>query len=203
MFSITDLTNYSWPLEPVQTIVTRIHGKDFTVSDLAGPYHQYRLSEETQKLTNFIVGGKRYTYQVEFYGLCGFPQWFSRMMAINFEPQLKKKQAITYLDDSLHQSQTTGEMFTIIHEYHHFLRKGGLKAASDKTHFFLRKVNFLGHNIPQDGIQPVAKRAKDLKNLKSPECKRDVMKVLGCLVFYSCYIKKFTRRYPSILWVNI
>ena len=28
-----------------------------------------------------------------------------------------------------------------------------------------------------------------MKNLKSPESKRDVMKVLGCLGFCSCYIK--------------
>ena len=28
-----------------------------------------------------------------------------------------------------------------------------------------------------------------LRNLKSPQSKRDVMKVLGCLGFYSCYIK--------------
>ena len=187
--SITDLTNYSWPLEPVQMIMTRINGKYFTASDLSCAYHQVPLSEETQKLTSFIVGGKQYTYQVGFYGLCGLPQWFSRMMAINFEPLVKKKQAITYLDDSLLQSQTKGEMFRIIHEYHQLLRKGGLKAAPDKTHFFLRKVKFLGHVISQDGIQPVAKRVQDLKNLKSPECKRDVMKVLGCLGFYSCYIK--------------
>ena len=39
------------------------------------------------------------------------------------------------------------------------------------------------------GIEPIAKRVKDLKNLKSPESKRDVMKVLGCLGFYSCYIR--------------
>ena len=169
--------------------MTRINGKYFTASDLSCAYHQVPLSEETQKLTSFIVGGKQYTYQVGFYGLCGLPQWFSRMMAINFEPLVKKKQAITYLDDSLLQSQTKGEMFTIIHEYHQLLRKGGLKAAPDKTHFFLRKVKFLGHVICQYGIQPVAKRVQDLKNLKSPECKRDVMKVLGCLGFYSCYIK--------------
>ena len=66
---------------------------------------------------------------------------------------------------------------------HQFLRKGGLKAASDKTHFFLRKVNFIGHVISEQEIQPVAKRLKDLQNLKSPESKRDVMKVLGCLGF--------------------
>ena len=32
--SITDITNYSWPLEPVQMIMTRINGKYFTASDL-------------------------------------------------------------------------------------------------------------------------------------------------------------------------
>ena len=38
--SITDLTNYSWPLEPVQMIMTRINGKYFTASDLSCAYHQ-------------------------------------------------------------------------------------------------------------------------------------------------------------------
>ena len=32
--SITDLTNYSWPLEPVQMNMTRINGRYFTASDL-------------------------------------------------------------------------------------------------------------------------------------------------------------------------
>ena len=32
-------------------------------------------------------------------------------------------------------------------------------------------------------------RVKDLQNPKYPESKRDVMKVFGCLGFYSCYIK--------------
>ena len=182
--SITDLTNYSWPLEEVQMIMTRITGKYFTASDLYCAYHQVPLSPDTQKLTSFVIGGKQYTYQVGFYGLCGLPQWFSRMMAIKFEPLIKMKKAITYLDDSLLQSHTKAEMFTIIHEYHQLLRRGGLKAAPDKTHLSLKK-KFLGHVISEQGVQPVAKRVKDLQNLKSPESKRDVMKVLGCLVFYS------------------
>ena len=110
-------------------------------------------------------------------------------MAINIEPLIKKKKAITYLDDSLLQYHTKAEMFTIIHEYHQLLRKGGLRTAPDKTHFYLRKVKFLDHVISEQGIQPVAKRVKDLQNLKSPESKRDVKKVFGCLGFCSCYIK--------------
>ena len=156
-------------------IMTRINGKYFTASDLSCAYHQVPLSPETQKLTSFVIGGKQYTYQVGFYGLCGLPQWFSRMMAINFEPLIKKEKAITYLDDSLLQSHTKAEMFTIIHEYHQLFRKGGLKTAPAM--------------LSEQGIQPVAKRVKDLQNLKSPESKRDVMKVLGCLGFCSCYIK--------------
>ena len=48
--SITDSTNYSWSLEPVQMIMTRINGKYFTASDLSCAYHQVSPSEETQKL---------------------------------------------------------------------------------------------------------------------------------------------------------
>ena len=125
--SITDLTNYSWPLDPVHMIMTRINGTNFTASDFSCAYHQVPLSPEThKKLTSFVIGGKQYTYQVGFYGLCGLPQWFSRMMAINFEPLIKKKKSITYLDDSVFLSHTKAEMFTIIQEHHQLLRKGGL-----------------------------------------------------------------------------
>ena len=187
--SVTDLTNYSWPLEPVQMIMIRVNGKFFSVSDLSCAYHQVPLSPETQKLTSFIIGGRQYTYTIGFYGLCGLPNFFSRLMTILFEPLIKKKQAITYIDDTIMQSQNKGAIISIIHEYHNLLRKAGLKAAPEKTFFLLKKVKFLGHVISSERIQPNAKRIKDFKNNKSPECKRDVMKVLGYLGFYSCYIK--------------
>ena len=174
---MTDLTNYSWPLEPVQMIMTRVNGKIFSVSDLSCAYHQLPLGPETQKLTSFILGGRQYTYTRGFYGLCGLPNFFSRLMTIHFDPLIKKRQAITYIDDTIMQSQTKDEMFTISNENHNLLQKAGLEAAPDKTFFFLKKVKFFGHFIFPDGIQLIAKRKKDLKNLKSPECKRDVMKV--------------------------
>ena len=87
------------------------------------------------------------------------------------------------------RSQNKNKPFTVIKEYHNFLRKAGLRAAPDKTFFFLNKVMFRGHVISPGGIQAIAKRVKGSKNLKSTESKRDVMKVLGCVGFYSCYIK--------------
>ena len=37
--SVTHLTNYSWPLEPVQMIMTRVNRKIFSVSDLSCAYY--------------------------------------------------------------------------------------------------------------------------------------------------------------------
>ena len=165
--SVTDLTNYSWPLEPVQMIMTRVNGKFFSVSALYCAYHQVSLRPGTQKLTSFIIGGRQYTYTRGFYGLCGWPNFFSRLMTIHFEPLIKKKQAITYIDDTIMKSQNKGEMSSITHEYHNLLRKAGLKAAPEKTFFFLKKVKFLGHVISSEGTQPIAKRVKDLKKTKT------------------------------------
>ena len=55
--SVTDLTNSSPTLEPAQMIMTGVNGKFFSVSDLSCAYHQVPQSLETQKLTNFIIGG--------------------------------------------------------------------------------------------------------------------------------------------------
>ena len=187
--SVTDLTNYSGPLEPVQTIITRLNGKFFSVTDLSCAYLQVTFGLETQKLTNSITGGQQYTFPRRFYGLCGLPNFFSRLMTIHSDPLIRKKLAITYIDDNIMQSQTTSERLTFINEYHTLLRKAGLKTASDKTFFFRKKVKFLGHVVSPDGIQPIAKRVDTLSNLKSPQIKRDLMEVLGCLGFYSYYDK--------------
>lgn len=187
--SITDLSSYSWPLEPLTTLLTRINGKYFTSSDLSSAYNQVPLTDDTQRLTSFVIGSKQYTFMRGFYGLCGLPNFFSRIMTIHFAPLIKRKKAITYIDDTLMQASSKSEMFDVILEYHRLLRSAGLKAAPDKTKFFLKKVQFLGHVVSEKGIQPVAKKVAALKALKSPENKQEVMRVLGCLGFYSSYIK--------------
>ena len=63
-----------------------------------------------------------------------------------FRPLILKKNAITYLDDVFMQSQTKEEKFTVLENYHKILQNENLKAAPDKSHFFLTRVIFLGQN---------------------------------------------------------
>ena len=187
--SVTDLTNYPWPSEPVQMIMTIVNGKVFSVSNLSCAYHQVPLSPEMQKLTSFIFGGKQYTYTRGFYGSCDLPNSFSRLMTVHFDPLINKKQAITYIDDTIMQSLSKNEMFTVINGYHNLLGGPVSKQLLIKPSFFLKKVKFPGRVRSPELIQPNAKRVSDSKNIKSPESKRDVMKVFECLGFHSCYIR--------------
>ena len=50
--SATDLTNFSWPSESVQMIMTTVNGNFFSINDLSCAYHQVLVSSETQKLTS-------------------------------------------------------------------------------------------------------------------------------------------------------
>ena len=198
--SITDLSNHSWPLQPVKTLLTGLDRVYYTTSDLASAYNQAPLSEDTNKLTNFVVGGKQYLFQRGFHGLCGLPNFFSRIMTIHFAEMMAKKQPITYIDDVILQAKTKKDMWENLESYFQFLRSSGLKAASNKTKLYLRKIQFLGHIVSDKGSQPVAKKVQDLKYLKSPENKRDVMRILGSLDFYSTFIyKDFTCRFKTFL----
>ena len=89
--SVTDHTNYSWHLEPLQMVITRVNGKNCSVSDLSCAYHQVPPSLETQMLTSMIIDDRQYTYTRRFYGLCGVPNFFSRLMTKHSEPLIKKK----------------------------------------------------------------------------------------------------------------
>ena len=94
LYSITNTSNCSWPLEPLQVLMTTINGSYFSSSDLSCAYHQVPLTDEAQKLTSFIEGGRQYFYQVGFYGLKPLPNFFSKLMRYAFGALIKEEKSI-------------------------------------------------------------------------------------------------------------
>ena len=97
--SIIDLSRYSWPLETIGTLLTKLKENYFTTSDLCLAYNQEPLTEETKQFVSFVKKPDQYTFLRGFYGLCGLPKFVSRIMTIQFAPLIRNKQAITYFDD--------------------------------------------------------------------------------------------------------
>ena len=165
--SITHLSNYSWPLEPVQMLLTRLDGVYYTTSDMASAYNQVPVSEDTKRLTNFVVGGKQYKFERGFYGLCGLPNFFSRVMTIPFAGMMDKKQTITYIDDLILQAKNKAEMWKNLESYFKFLRSSGLNAAPNKTKLFWEKFISLDTLFPAKEINQLPKSSITWRNSKA------------------------------------
>ena len=153
-------------------------------------YNQMPLDEQARRLTHFVIGNQQYEFNRVFYGISIGPAAFSAFMSKIFRPLILKKNAITYLDGVFMQSQTKDEMFTVLEKHHKILQKENLKAAPDKSHFFLTRVKFLGQNIEQNTITALKSRIDAIQKLQPPTNKKKIQKFLGMLNFLSKYVYK-------------
>ena len=202
LISLIDESKCNWPIEPIQVILTKINGKYFTTADMNSAYNQMPLDEQSRRLTQFVIGNQQYEFNRLFYGISIGPAAFSAFMSKIFRPLILKKNAITYLDDVFMQSQTKDEMFNVLEKYHQILQNENLKAAPDKSHFFLTRVKFLGHNIERKTITPLKSRIDAIQKLQPPTNKKKIQEFLGMLNFLSKYVYKmqlYLRPFYNIL----
>ena len=54
--SMIDETKCSWPIEPVNEILTKIDGEYFSIADMNSAYNQMPLDRNSRRLTNFVIG---------------------------------------------------------------------------------------------------------------------------------------------------
>ena len=82
------------------------------------------------------------------------------------------------------QSQTKkNEIFYVLEKYHPLLLKENLKAAPDKSHFFLTRVKFLGHIIEGNTITPLNSHIDVIIKLQLPLNKKKIQEFLECSVY--------------------
>ena len=100
------------------------------------------------------------------------------------------------------QPQTKDEMFLVLEQYHKIVQNENLKAAPDKSHFFLTRVKFLGHNIERNTITPLKSRIDAIQKLQPPTNKKKIQEFLGMINFLSKYVYKmqlYLRPFYNIL----
>ena len=135
-------------------------------------YNQMPLDEQSRRLTQFIIRNQQYNFNRLFYGISIGPAAFSAFMSKYFRPFILIKNAITYLDDVFIQSQTKDEMFTVLEKYQQILLQENLKAAPDKSHFFLTRFKFLGHIIEKNTITSIKSCIDAIQKLQPPSNKK-------------------------------
>ena len=77
-----------------------------------------------------------------------------------------------------------------------------MKAAPDKSHFFLTRVKFLGHIIERNTITSLKSRIDAIQKFQPPSNKKKIQEFLGMLNFLSKYVYKmqlYLRPFYNIL----
>ena len=86
------------------------------------------------------------------------------------------------------QSQTKDEMFTVLEKFYQILLHEQLKAALDKSQFFLTRVKFLGHIIDTNTITPLKLRIDAIQKFQPPSNITKKQEFHGMLDFLTKYV---------------
>ena len=112
------------------------------------------LDKSSQRVTNFVIAGEQYCFKGLFYGISIAPTALSSLMSSVFKT-VCKNEIIIYLDNVCIQDIRTDTMLQALDQPHKVLENENLRAAPDKTFFFLESALLLGHKIQNRHIHPL------------------------------------------------
>ena len=89
-----------------------------------------------------------------------------------------------YLDDIIIYSRSEKEHLEHLEEIFSRLKAAGLKLKLEKCCFFNKHIQYLGHLISAEGIQPLLEKLESIANMPAPKNPKEVKQFLGLVGYY-------------------
>ena len=96
-----------------------------------------------------------------------------------------------YLDDIIIYSRTEKEHLEHLEEIFSRLRAAGIKLKLEKCSFFRKHIQYLGHLISADGIQPLPEKLESIAKMPAPKNPKEVKQFLGLIGYYRKFVPRF------------
>ena len=179
------------PLPKIDELYTKLQGyKVFSTLDLRSGYYHIHLSDSAKPKTAFVVSGMgKFEFNRVPFGLAQAPAYFQRL--IN-EVLTDCNFAMGYLDDIIIFSKTEEEHLQHLEEIFERLRKAGLKLKLQKCSFFKKHIQYLGHLISDEGIQPLPEKLETIAKMPVPQNAKQVKQFLGLVGYYRKFVPCFS-----------
>ena len=124
------------------------------------------------------------------FGLTSAPSRFQELMDKVLQG-VKNQYAIAYLDDVIVYTKTFDEHLQHLEDIFTRLKAAGLKLKESKCEFLKPRLQYLGHIISTQGIEPDPLKVRVISELKPPRCVRDIRAFNGMVGFYRKFIPNF------------
>ena len=178
------------PLPKIDELYAQLKGyKVFSTIDLRSGYYHIGLSESAKPKTAFVISNLgKYQFNRVPFGLAQAPTYFMKLInmvlsEIDF--------AMGYLDDIIIFSKTEEEHLEHLRIIFDHLRKAGLKLKIQKCDFFKKHIQYLGHLISDEGIQPLPEKLESIRKVSVPTNPKEVKQFLGLVGYYRKFIPRF------------
>ena len=177
-------------LPKIQELLSHLNKcKYFSSLDLHSGCYHISLTEEAKKKTAFVTADGKYQWNVVPFGVATAVSTFQYLMSTvltglnNF--------TFTYLDDVLVFSETYDDHLHQLNVMFKKFQKAGLKIKLSKCQFFKSHLHYLGHRISANGLEPLPKKVKVIRNLAQARNVHEAHHILGLLGYYRSFIPAF------------
>ena len=179
------------PLPKIDKLYAKLKGyKVFSNLDLRSGYYHIGLTETAKPKSAFILSSLgKYQFNRVPFGLAQAPAFFQKLIndvlrGCNF--------TMGYLDDIIIYSRSEQEHLEHLEEIFIRLKAAGLKLKLEKCCFFKKHIQYLGHLISADGIQPLPEKLESIAKMPAPKNPKEVKQFLGLVGYYRKFVPRFT-----------
>ena len=176
------------PLPKIDELYAKLKGyKVFSSLDLRSGYYHIGLKDSAKPKSAIVL----YQFNRVPFGLAQAPAYFQKLISdvlkgCNF--------AMGYLDDIIIYSRSEKEHLEHLEEIFTQRKTAGLKLKLEKCCFFKKHIQYLGHLISADRIQPLPEKLESIAKMPAPKHPKEVKQFLR-LVGYN---RKFVPRFADI-----
>ena len=180
----------TYPLPKIEDLVASLSGgKLFSKVDLASAYQQIQLEEQSKEYTTINTHKGLYCYTRLPFGVASAPSIFQRTME-NILQGINH--VCVYLDDILITGSTEEEHLQNLDKVLTRLENAGIRLKRDKCVFLLPAVEYLGHKISGQGLQPTDEKIQAIQKAPAPKDITQLKSFLGSINYYSKFLSNLS-----------
>ena len=187
----------SYPMPRSEVLLDRLGGASyFSTLDAERGFFQVEVRKQDREKTAFATPIGLLQYNVMPMGMTNAPPCFQRLMDIVLRGL--HKTAVCFLDDVLCFTSTFEEHVKELRTVLARIENAGLTLNLKKCCFAVDAVEFLGHKVSKDGIQPTLRKTEAVEKLAVPRDVSAVRQFLGLTGWFRRFIKDYARRTRSL-----